>query len=49
MSLSSRVVNFVLAHDGRKRKYSDPEFFDEYIEKLRAVNSQPYEMPKNWD
>ena len=49
MSLSSFVVNFVLAHDGRKRKYSDPEYFDNYIEGLRAVNSQPYQMPKEWD
>ena len=49
MSLSAIVVNFVLGHDGRKKKYSDPEYFDSYIEELRIVNSQPYQMPKEWD
>ena len=49
MSLSSIAVNFIIGHDGRKRKYSDPDYFDAYLEELRTVNSRPYEMPKGWD
>ncbi len=49
VSLSSKVVNFVLAHDGRKRKYSDPEFFDSYLEGLLEENSKPYFLPEKWD
>ena len=49
MSLSSKVVNFVLAHDGRKKDYSDHSFFEEHLEEMRRVNSEPYVMPKGWD
>ena len=49
MSISSKVVNFVLAHDGRKKKYSDSEYFDRYIEELREKNKDPYLLPEKWD
>ena len=49
MSISAKVVNFVLSHDGRKRNYSDPEYFERHIEELRKVNSQPFVMPSYWD
>ena len=49
MSLSSRIVNFYLSHDGRKRRYSDATYFEKHIEELRKVNSLPYILPEKWD
>ncbi len=49
MSISSAVVNFILAHDGRKNMYSDPVKFEEHIEEMRSENSRPYVMPEKWD
>lgn len=49
MSVSAKFVNFVLAHDGRKRNYNDHEYFERHIEELRTINSQPYVMPEKWD
>ena len=49
MSISSVLVNFVLAHDGRKRFFSDPVKVERHLEEMRAENSRPYVMPKEWD
>ena len=49
VSISSKIVNFVLAHDGRKRDYSDHAFFEEHIKELYKINSEPYVMPEGWD
>ena len=49
MSISAAAVNFVLAHDGRKKKYSDPEYFEKYIDGLREKNKAPYLLPEKWD
>ncbi len=49
MSISAKIVNFVLAHDGRKKDYSDHEYFERHLEDMRKANSEPYVMPGNWD
>ncbi|MBQ6547843.1 MAG: alpha/beta hydrolase, partial [Candidatus Methanomethylophilaceae archaeon] len=49
MSLSAAFVNFILAHDGRKKMYSDPAKFEAHLEQMRMENSRPYVMPEEWD
>ena len=49
MSISSAVVNFILAHDGRKKFFSDPEKMEKHLEELRIEQSKPYVMPEEWD
>ena len=49
MSISSAFVNFVLAHDGRKKFFSDPEKMEKHLEELRIEQSKPYVMPEEWD
>lgn len=49
MSISSVFVNFVLAHDGRKKFFCDPEKVEKHLEEMRIENSKPYVMPKEWD
>ena len=49
MSISSAFVNFVLAHDGRKKFFCDPEKVEKHLEEMRIENSKPYAMPEDWD
>ena len=49
MSISSAVVNFILAHDGRKKFFSDPEKMEKHLEELRIEQSKPYVMPEESD
>ncbi len=49
MSLSSFFVNFIIAHNGKRKMSLDPVKFDQHLEEMRIANSSPYVMPKEWD
>ena len=49
MSISSAVVNFIIAHNGSRKTASDPVLFQKHLDEMRIANSKPYVMPKEWD
>lgn len=49
MSISSALVNFIIAHNGGRKTASDPVRFQQHLEEMRIANSRPYVLPKEWD